>query len=311
MKLLELDDVRRAAKVLDGVAYRTPVLSCRESTFLKAENLQRTGSFKFRGAFNKVSSLTDEERSRGVCTISSGNHAQALALVARELGIHAAILMPLDAPAAKVDATRAYGAEVVTYDRYSMPQAEAGRRFQAERQMTFVSAHDDPMISAGAGTAALELFEDTGPLDVIVAPIGGGGGITGYATVARALHPACRVVGAEPAAGGVTKKSLAAGERLSIDVPNTIADGQQLTTPGAYPFEVMRQRVDDVVLVSDDEIVNAMVFLFERLKVVAEPSGAIATAAALAGNYEGRVGVIISGGNVGIDRFRDLTGRRP
>jgi len=308
--LLSLDDVRRAAEVLRGVARRTPVLTFDDSLFLKAENLQRAGSFKFRGAYNKVSTLADEERSRGVCTVSSGNHAQALALVARELGIRAAILMPQDAPAAKIDATRGYGAEVVTYDRYSKPQAEAGRRFQAERGMTFVSAHDDPMISAGAGTAAIELFEDTGPLDVLVAPIGGGGGIAGYATVAKALYPDARVIGAEPAAGGVTKKSLAAGERLSIDVPETIADGQQLTTPGAYPFEVMRERVDDVVLVSDEEIVRAMVFLFERLKIVAEPSGAIATAAVLAGRYEGRIGVIISGGNIGIDRFRELTGRQ-
>jgi len=308
VRLLGLTDVQRAARTLDGVANRTPALR-HESMVLKSENLQRSGSFKFRGAFNKVSSLTDEERSRGVCTISSGNHAQALALVARELGIRAAILMPEDAPAFKVEATRGYGAEVVTYDRYSIPQWEAGRRFQAERGMTFVSAHDDPMISAGAGTAALELFEDAGPLDVVVAPIGGGGGIAGYATVAKALHPACRVVGAEPAAGGVTKKSLAAGERLSIDVPETIADGQQLTTPGAYPFEVMRERVDDVVLVTDSEIVAAMAFLFDGLEVVAEPSGAIATAAALAGGFEGRVGVIISGGNIGAERFEELTGR--
>jgi threonine dehydratase len=309
--LLSIDDVRLASKTLDGVVHRTPVLPYGDSVFLKAENLQRSGSFKFRGAFNKVSSLSDDERARGVCTISSGNHAQALALVARELGVRVAILMPQDAPVFKVEATRALGADVVTYDRYSIPQAEAGRRFQAERGMTFVSAHDDPMISAGAATAALELFEDAGPLDVIVAPIGGGGGIAGYATVAKAMSAGTRVLGVEPAAGGITKKSLAAGERLSMDVPKTIADGQQLTTPGAYPFEVMRERVDEVVLVSDEEIVAAMVFLFEQLKVVAEPSGAIATAAVLREKPQGRVGVIISGGNIGIDRFRDLTGRHP
>lgn len=310
MRLIELADVRRAADVLDGVVLHTPALE-HESLVFKCENLQRSGSFKFRGAFNKVSSLSEAERARGVCTISSGNHAQALALVARELGLRAAILMPEDAPPEKVAATRGYGAEVVTYDRYSMPQTEAGRRFAAERAMTFVSAHDDPMISAGAGTAALELFEDAGPLDVIVAPIGGGGGIAGYATVAKAMSAGTRVLGVEPAAGGITKKSLAAGERLSMDVPKTIADGQQLTTPGAYPFEVMRERVDEVVLVSDEEIVAAMVFLFEQLKVVAEPSGAIATAAVLREKPQGRVGVIISGGNIGIDRFRDLTGRHP
>ena len=317
--LLSLDDVRRAAKVLDGVAHRTPVLTSvtldervGAHIFCKAENFQRTGVFKFRGAYNKVSSLSEDERARGVCTVSSGNHAQALALVAREFGIRAAILMPEDAPAAKLDATRGYGADVVTYDRYSMPQAEAGRRFQSERGMTFISAHDDPMISAGAGTAALELFEDAGPLDVIVAPIGGGGGIAGHATVAKALDSHARVVGVEPAAGGVTKRSLAAGERLSIDVPKTIADGQQLTSPGVFPFEVMRERVDDVVLVDDAAIVRAMACLFERLKIVAEPSGAIAVAALLEGAVDvagARVGVMITGGNIGIGRFRELIGR--
>jgi threonine dehydratase len=308
VKLLGLDDVVQAATLLDGVARRTPVLET-ETMLFKCENLQRSGSFKFRGAYNKVALLSEEERLRGVCTVSSGNHAQALALVAREIGLRAAILMPADAPREKVEATRAYGAEVVTYDRYSMPQAEAGRRFAAERGMTFVSAHDDPMISAGAGTAALELFADAGEIDTLVAPIGGGGGIAGYATVAKQLRPSCRVVGVEPAAGGVTRRSLHADERLSIEVPNTIADGQQLTSPGAYPFEVMRERVDEVVLVDDAEIVRAMAFLFDRLKVVAEPSGAIATAAVLAGNVGGgRVGVIISGGNIGVDRFRVLVG---
>jgi threonine dehydratase len=314
--LLELADVERAADVVRGVAHRTPVLTSRglddrvgASVLLKAENFQRTGSFKFRGAYNKVSSLEPSERARGVCSVSSGNHAQALACVAREFGIPAAILMPLDAPAAKVEATRAYGADVVQYDRYSMPQAEAGRKFQAERGLAFVSAHDDPMISAGAGTAALELFEDAGPLDVLVAPIGGGGGMAGHATVAKALGGPVRVVGAEPAAGGVTKRSLDAGERQSIEVPKTIADGLQLTSLGAYPFEVMRRRVDDVVLVEDAEIVRAMVFLFERLKIVVEPSGAIALAALLAGKVDVagmRVGVMITGGNVGLDRFDEL-----
>ena len=317
---LELDDIRAAAKVLDGVAHRTAVLSSRSldeavdgTVLLKCENFQRTGSFKFRGAFNKVSSLTDDERVRGVCTVSSGNHAQALALAAREFGIPAAILMPDDAPRAKVDATRGYGADVVTYDRYSVPQFEAGRRFAADRHMTFVSSHDDPMISAGAGTAALELFEDAGTVDLLVAPVGGGGGIAGYATVAKASTADARVFGAEPAAGGVNKRSLEAGERVSIDVPKTIADGQQLTTPGAFPFEVMRDKVDDIVLVSDEEIVGAMAVLFERLKIVTEPSGAIATAAVLSGKIDvrgARVGVIVSGGNIGAGRFAELVGGR-
>jgi threonine dehydratase len=316
--LLSLEDVERAARVLEGVVHRTPVLTSQvldervgASVFLKCENLQRTGSFKFRGAYNKVSALPAPERERGVCTVSSGNHAQALALVAGEFGIPAAILMPLDAPAAKLEATRAYGAEVVQYDRYSMPQAEAGRRFQAERGLAFVSAHDDPLISAGAGTAALELFEDAGPIDVLVSPIGGGGGISGHATVAKALGDGITVVGAEPAAGGGTKRSLEAGHRVSIDVPNTIADGLQLTSPGVYPFEVMRRRVDDIVLVDDAEIVRAMRLLFEQLKIVAEPSGAIALAALLAGKLDvsgRRVGVMITGGNIGTDRFASLVG---
>ena len=317
---LDFDDIRRASKILDGVAHRTPILSSRSldelvgaGVVLKCENFQCTGSFKFRGAYNKVSSLSDGERARGVCTVSSGNHAQALALAAREFGIPAAILMPDDAPAAKIDATRGYRAEVVTYDRFSMPQAEAGRRFAAEREMTFVSSHDDPVISAGAGTAALELLEDAGAVDVLVAPVGGGGGMAGYATVAKALDPAVRIVGAEPAAGGVNKRSLEAGRRLEIDVPRTIADGQQLTTPGAFPFEVMRRFVDGIVLIADDEIVRAMAFLFDRLKIVTEPSGAIATAAVLSGKIDirdARVGVIVSGGNIGIDRFGALVGGR-
>jgi threonine dehydratase len=316
---LSLDDVGRAARVLNGVAHRTPLARSRTldeategSVFLKMENLQRTGSFKFRGAFNKVSSLTETERARGVCTVSSGNHAQALALAAREFGIPAAILMPDDSPAAKLDATRSYGAEVVLYDRYSLPQFEAGSRFAEERGTTFVSSHDDPAISAGAGTAALELFEDAPDLDVLVAPIGGGGGMAGYATVAKAVRPDVRVIGVEPESGGATKRSLERGERVTIDVPKTIADGQQLTTPGRLPFEVMQRCVDDVVLVPDDDIIATMIFLFERLKVVAEPSGCIALAAIMSGRITiagQRTGVMITGGNVGADRFASLISR--
>ncbi len=302
--------------MLRGVANRTPVLTTRTldrlldaTVHLKCENFQRTGSFKFRGAYNKVASMPESERADGVCTVSSGNHAQALALVARELGIPAAILMPDDAPPAKIEATKGYGADVELYDRFSMPQAEAGRRFREERGLPFVSSHDDPMISAGAGTAALELFEDAGPLDVLVAPVGGGGGITGYATVAKELDGDTLVVGVEPSASGVNKLSLLAGRRVEIDVPATIADGQQLTIPGRYPFEVMQKRVDDIVLVDDAEIVSAMSFLFERVKVVTEPSGAIGVAALLAGKLDvkgRRVGVMVTGGNVGVERLGAL-----
>ncbi len=319
-RLLEIADVLRAADILRDVAHRTPVFRSRTldehtgaTIALKMESFQRSGSFKFRGAYNTLASLEPDERERGVCTVSSGNHAQALALAAREFTVPAAILMPDDSPPAKIEGTRSYGADVVLYDRYSMPQYEAGQRFRSERGMTFVSSHDDPAISAGAGTAALELFDDTGPLEMIVAPIGGGGGMAGYATVAKARGPFVRVVGVEPAAGGVNKRSLEAGERLSIDVPRTIADGQQLTTPGRFPFDVMRRRVDDIVLVDDDEIVRTMRFLFDRLKVVTEPSGAIALAAVLSGRIDvaGKaVGVIVSGGNVGAERFATLTAPR-
>ena len=314
--MLALEQVREAAALLDGVAHRTPVMTSRTldaavggAVHLKCESFQRGGAFKFRGAFNFLSSLSEDERERGVCAISSGNHAQAVAIAARELGLRAAILMPEDAPAVKLAAVEGYGAEITTYDRYSKPQVEAGREFAAATGMTFVPAYDDPRIAAGAGTAALELLEDAGPLDVLVAPIGGGGGMSGYATVVKALHPDARVIGVEAAASAVTKRSLEAGERIRIPVPRHLADWQMLTQPGEWTFEVMRRLVDEIVLVSDDEILAAMAFLFDRLKLVTEPSGAIATAALLAGHVDPagrRVGAIVSGGNVGLERFMSL-----
>jgi threo-3-hydroxy-L-aspartate ammonia-lyase len=314
--MLALEDVRAAARLLDGVAHRTPVMTSRTlderaggRVHLKCESFQRGGAFKFRGAFNFLSSLSPEERARGVCAISSGNHAQAVALSARELGVRAAILMPEDAPAAKLAAVEGYGAEITTYDRYSKPQVEAGREFAEERQMTFVPAYDDPRIAAGAGTATLELLEDAGALDLLLAPIGGGGLMSGAATVIKALYPGARVIGVEAEASAVTKRSLEAGERIQIPVPRHLADGQMLTQPGEWTFEVMRELVDEVVLVADDEILAAMAFLFDRLKLVTEPSGAIATAALLAGHVDpagARVGVLVSGGNVGLERFLDL-----
>ena len=320
--MLALDQVREAAALLDGVAHRTPVMTSRTldaavggAVHLKCESFQRGGAFKFRGAFNFLSSLSEDERERGVCAISSGNHAQAVALSARELGIRAAILMPEDAPAAKLAAVEGYGAEITTYDRYSKPQVQAGREFAEERQMTFVPAYDDPRIAAGAGTAALELLEDAGELDLLVAPVGGGGLMAGSATVVKALHPGARVIGVEAAASAVTKRSLAAGERIQIPVPRHIADGQMLTQPGEFTFAVMQELVDEIVLVSDEEILAAMAFLFDRLKLVTEPSGAIAAAALLAGHVDpagARVGVLVSGGNVGLARFVGLMeGRIP
>ena len=314
-RFLELADVRQAAGVLNGVANHTPVLTSRTlddaaggRVFLKCENFQRSGSFKFRGAYNKILSLSPEDKRQGVCAVSSGNHAQAVALAAKIEGVRAAILMPEDAPAAKLKATKSYGAEVISYDRYSIPQYEAGQKFQSKTGLNFISSHDDPLISAGAGTSALELFEETGPIDFLFAPIGGGGGIAGYATVAKALYPESKVVGAEPAASGIARRSLDSGERVSIDVPRTIADGQQLTILGEFPFAVMQERVDDVVAVEDSELIEAMAFLFDRLKIVVEPSGAMGVAALFKhGDLRGRsAGVIVSGGNVGASRFAAL-----
>jgi threonine dehydratase len=313
---LDLDAVHAAAARLEGVVNRTPVITSRtlDATTgarlaLKCECFQRTGSFKFRGASNLVASLDADERARGVCAVSSGNHAQALALAAREQGIAAAILMPEDAPAPKLAATRGYGAEVVTYDRYALPQAEAGERFAQERGATFVTAYDDPRIAAGAGTALTELVADAWVPDVLFAPVGGGGGIAGYATVVKALNPAARVYAVESDASAVWSRSLAAGERIETPVPNHIADGQMLTTPGRFTFEVLQPLVDGVVLVSDAQIVAAMALLFERHKLGVEPSGAIALAAALSGDVDIAgcdVAIVVSGGNVGIERFTAL-----
>ena len=315
--MIELDDVRRAAARLDGVAHRTPVVTSRTldartgaHARLKPENLQRAGAFKFRGAYNTVASLDPAERARGVVTASSGNHAQALALSAALHGIAATILMPEDAPASKAAATEGYGARIVRFDRYSADR-EALMAELAEREgLTIVHPYDDERIMAGQGTATLELIEDGGALDLLLVPVGGGGLIAGAATAATALCPDCRVIGVEPEVGDDTARSLAAGERVTVPVGRTIADGQQLDTPGARTFPVIRERVAAVVTVSDAEIVTAMRFAFERLKLVLEPSGASALAALLHGRVEAtglRTGVVLSGGNVDVARFRELT----
>lgn len=312
-----LDDVRAAAAVLEGVAHRTPVLrsatldaAAGAKVWVKAECFQRTGSFKFRGAYNFLASLTDAQRSRGVCTVSSGNHAQAVALAARLLNVQATILMPQDAPSAKVEATIGYGARVVTYDRYAMPQHEAGRLFQERSGSEFVPAFDDARIVAGAGTLALELWEQAGPLDVIVVPVGGGGAAAGCGVVLKALKPDTRVVAVEPTAAGAVGRSLRSGKLVETEVPRTIADGQALTTPGTLTFELMRRTVEEVVAVSDRQLIEAMAFAFNRLKIVTEPSGASGVAAVLAGELpelRGHdVGVVVSGGNIGTDRFAEL-----
>jgi threonine dehydratase len=309
------DDVRAAARKLVGIAHRTPVVTSRTldervgaAVFLKPENLQRGGAFKLRGAFNKISSLPEGS---DVVAYSSGNHAQAVAIAAGLRGVQAVILMPEDAPRAKVEATRGYGAEIVVYDRYTQDRDALGEALAAERGLALVKPYDDPLVMAGAGTAALELIEDAGPLDTLIVPVGGGGLIAGSATIAKALGVG-RVIGVEPAAGDDTKRSLAAGERVRIDVPRTIADGLQANEPGRLTFEVVSRLVDEIVTVTDAELVEAMRFAFERIKLVLEPSGAAGIAALLSGavTSPGRVGVVLSGGNVGADRFAELLSSR-
>ncbi len=316
MPVIEFADVEAAAGRLAGVAHRTPVATSRTLdervgalVHIKAECFQRCGAFKFRGAYNKISSLPPDALARGVVAYSSGNHAQAVALAARLLGSHATIVMPEDAPAAKLEATRGYGAEIVTYDRWTENREEIGAALAAERRLELVPPYDDPLVMAGQGTAALELLADVPELDLLLVPVSGGGLIAGCSTVVKALRPDCRVVGVEPAPGDDTRQSLAAGKRIRIDVPRTIADGLQATEPGELTFAVNSSRVDEIVTVTDEEIVAAMVFLYDRLKLVAEPSGAVGVAALLSGKLDaaGRtVGVILSGGNVGAARFAEL-----
>ncbi|WP_407286477.1 threo-3-hydroxy-L-aspartate ammonia-lyase [Streptomyces sp. BP-8] len=316
--LVTFDDVRDAARRLAGVAHRTPVLRSRTldalvgaEVHLKCENFQRVGAFKFRGAYNAVSRLTAEQLARGVVAHSSGNHAQAVALAARELGSHAVIVMPEDTPASKAEATAGYGAEIVRYDRYTGDRAAISRRLSEERGLALIPPYDHPHVIAGQGTAALELIEETGPLDALLVPVGGGGLMAGSALAATALAPGIRLIGVEPEAGDDTRRSLAAGHPVTIPVPRTIADGQAVESPGVLTFAVNRRLIDSVVLVGDDEIRGAMKFAFERLKIVTEPSGASGLAALLAGRIDPlppRIGVIVSGGNIGLSRFVELLG---
>jgi threonine dehydratase len=314
--MISLSDVETAAARLLGVAHRTPVFTSRTldaavggSVFAKAECFQRTGSFKFRGAYNAIASLPADDRARGVATYSSGNHAQAVALAAALHGIPATILMPEDAPASKLAATRGYGADVVTYDRYAEERTSLGVALARERGATLIPPFDHWDVMAGQGTLALELFDQVPDLDTLVVCVGGGGLISGCATAAKAQKRPVRVIGVEPEAGDDVKRSLESGEIVTIPTPRTIADGQQTTSPGERTFAVIQERVDEIVTVSDDEIIAAMRFVFERMNVVLEPSGASALAAILAGRIDvagRRVGVTWSGGNIDVARFVDL-----
>ncbi len=312
-------DVRDAAARLRGVAHRTPVVRSRtldglvgRTVLLKCEQLQRAGAFKFRGAFNAASRLPAEMLASGIVTYSSGNHGQAVALAARELGARAAVVMPEDAPRSKADAAAAYGAEIVPYDRYAADRVAICERLAEERGMALLPPYDHPHVIAGQGTAALELLEDAGDLDTLVVPVGGGGLIAGSATIATALSPGIRVVGVEPEAGDDTKRSFEAGRRVRIPVPRTIADGLAAEIPGELTFSINRRLLHGVTVVSDPEILDAMRFAFDRLKLVVEPSGAVGLAALLSGRVDEvvpgarRVGVVLSGGNVDTRRFAEL-----
>jgi threonine dehydratase len=304
---LTAQDIATAAQRLRGVAHRTPVLFSRtldERTgariALKAETLQRVGAFKFRGAYNAVASLEDGIRAQGVCTASSGNHAQALALAARLCGTRATVIMPEDAPPLKRAATEGYGAEVISYDRYGEDRDELLRNLAAERGLEAIHPYDDPRVMAGQGTLLAELLADAGELDVLVVPVGGGGLISGCATAAAAQLPSLRIVGVEPEASDDVARSLQAGERRSVEVRATIADGQQTAAPGARTWPVIHALVDEVHTVTDAQVLDAMRFCFERLKLIVEPSGATGLAALLSGSLQAkgeRVGVVLSGGN--------------
>ena len=310
-------DVQSAAERLRGQAHRTPVVTSRTfdqiagcRVFFKCENLQRAGAFKFRGAYNALSQLTPEQCARGVVAFSSGNHAQGLALAARVLGIPATVVMPSDAPQIKVDATRDYGAEIVFYDRITGDREAIARQLAAARGLTVIPPFDHPHIIAGQGTAALELFQDVPDLDFMLTPVGGGGLISGCATAAKAMRPSVRVIGVETEPANDAWQSLRTGKRVTIPVPDTIADGIRTTCLGAITFEIMRRLVDDIVLVADADVIEAMRFTLFRMKLLTEPTGAVPVAALMARKAPGiegkRVGVIVSGGNADPALIADL-----
>jgi threonine dehydratase len=313
---LQYSDIEQAAARIKGVAHRTPVLTSRTANamagaelFFKCENFQRMGAFKFRGAYNAISKFSDEQKRAGVLTFSSGNHAQAIALSSSLLGIASAIIMPLDAPELKVRATKGYGGEVITYDRYKENREEIGARLAKERGMTLIPPYDHPDVICGQGTAAKELIEEAGQLDVLLVPLGGGGLLAGSALAAATLSPSCKVIGVEPEAGNDGQQSLRSGQIVDIAVPQTIADGAQTTHLGQHNFAVMRRFVDDIVTVSDEQLKATMRFFAERMKMVVEPTGCLAAAAALHGVVPlagKKVGILISGGNVDLARFAQL-----
>jgi threonine dehydratase len=319
--MVGFDRVRQAAERLRGVAHRTPVATSRTlderlgaRLFLKCENLQRMGAFKFRGAYNAVAQLGPDERARGVLAYSSGNHAQAIALACRLLGARATIVMPDNAPAAKRQATEGYGARVVSYDRAREKREEIAERMQREGGQVLIPPYDHEDVIAGQGTAALELIEEAGELDLLLAPCGGGGLLSGSALAARALLPRCRVIGVEPELADDATRSFRSGTLQTVHNPPTIADGARTPSLGALTFPLVRANVDDMTTVPDEALVRAMRFVWERMKLVVEPTGVLGLAAALAGRVDVRglrVGVILSGGNVDLAHALELIASVP
>lgn len=313
---LTFEAVNAAAARLNGVAHRTPAMTSATADALvgarvtfKCENFQRAGAFKFRGAYNAIACLPEDQRRRGVVTYSSGNHAQAIALAARLQSVSATIVMPRDAPVIKVEATRGYGGEVIFYDRFTEDRERIGAQLAEARGLALIPPYDHPDVIAGQGTAALELFQATGPLDVLFVGLGGGGLLAGSALAARAMSPACRVIGVEPEAGDDGRQSFRAGRIIRIPVPNSIADGAVVTHVGENNFPIIQDLVDDIVTVSDAQLVAAMRFFAERMKILVEPTGCLAAAAILSRAHHRpgeRVGAMISGGNVDLARFAQL-----
>ncbi|HDL8518942.1 TPA: threo-3-hydroxy-L-aspartate ammonia-lyase [Yersinia enterocolitica] len=307
------DDIVQAHQRITGVALKTPVLTsstANEQTgaqlFFKCENFQHMGVFKFRGAYNALVKLSPQQQAKGVIAFSSGNHAQAIALSARKLGIRAVIVMPKDSPAVKIAATRGYGGEVVLYDRYLEDREAISNKLAQEQGLTLIPPYDYPDVMAGQGTAAKELFEEVGELDVLLVPLGGGGLLSGCATVAKALYPNCQVIGVEPAAGNDGQQSFRSGKIVKIETPVTIADGAQTPALGHYTFPVIQERVDNILTATDDQLISAMKFFTSRMKIVVEPTGCLGAAVAFGDQLDlrgKRVGVIISGGNVDLARL--------
>lgn len=319
--MVSFEDVQQAAERLAGIAHQTPVAVSRTlderlgaRLFLKCENLQRAGAFKFRGAYNSVAKLTPAERARGVLTYSSGNHAQATALACRLLGAQATIVMPDNAPVAKRHATEGYGARIVAYDPGREKREEVAERLEREGHPVLIPPYDHADVIAGQGTAALELFSQAGPLDLLLVPCGGGGLLSGSALAARALAPGCRVVGVEPELADDATRSFRSGVLHSVSNPATIADGARTPSLGTLTFPLVRQHVDEMVTVPDDELVRAMRFVWERMKLVVEPTGVLGLAAALGARADvrgKRVGVVLSGGNVDLGYALELFQRLP